>query len=317
MTGNCENNVVDLTFPSLHLPPLLAIAIILPHQNLIDVPPGSPGKRSRTRIKTPQDVINRKSRKNAQSRLRAARLREKVETIKTKAQEELHEEEARLCETVEERRARKNARSRERALEKKAMLEKVMSKPEEDRTEEEQELYATTIAAKKRKIEGDRLRREELKKMGLKVKPLGMSIHARARRPLSGESMTSVPLTYGAPPHPGMMGIPFSGPPPLPPPPLGLPMGLPPLVHHDGPEPFPYPPPLPHHPHPYHPPPQYYEHALPMKGHNDEYDNHGGDSNSADHPDMGSSEQEVSEFLLQDPGDEEDRRDKELGTIEC
>jgi hypothetical protein len=270
-----------------------------PPQNLILAPPGSPGKRGRTRIKTPEDVINRKRRKNAQSRLRAARLREKVETIKKKAQEELLEDEARLCETVEERRARKNARSRERALEKKAMLEMVMSKTEEERTEEEQELYVTTIAAKKRKIEGDRLRREELKKMGLKVKPLGVSIHARARRPLSGEGMTSMPLTYGAPPHPGMMGIPFVGP-PLPP--------LPPLLHHDGSEPFPYPPPVPQHPYPYQPPPPYYP-PLP--------NDHEGGSISTDRPGSGMIEQEVSELLLQDPGDEEDRRDEALGSTEC
>ena len=199
--------------------------------------PGSAGKRSRSRIKTIQDVINRRLRKNAQSRHRAARLRDKVESIKTKAQEELEEEEARLCETVEERRARKNNRSRERALEKKAELERVMEMPENERTEEEQELYDLTIAAKKRKNEGDRLRRERLKTMGLKVKPPGVSIHARARRPLSGEGMLPLPLTYGAPPHPGMMGIPFARPAPP-----GGPMGLPPLVH-DGSDPFHYPPP--------------------------------------------------------------------------
>lgn len=187
-----------------------------------------------------------------------------------------------------------------------------MSKPEEDRTEEEQELYMTTIAAKKRKIEGDRLRREELKKMGLKVKPLGMSIHARARRPLSGESATSVPLTYGAPPHPGMMGNPYAGPPPLPPPPLGMQMVLPPLIHHDGSEPFPpYPPPLSHHPHLYHPPPPYYEDPVAMNGDNDEFDNHGGNLDSVDRPDTGLGEREVSDSLIHGPGDEEERRYEE------
>jgi hypothetical protein len=65
---------------------------------------------------------------------------EKVKTIKTKTMEELHKEEARLCEIVDEHRTRKNARSRERELEKKAMHEMIMSKPEEDLTEEEQEL---------------------------------------------------------------------------------------------------------------------------------------------------------------------------------
>jgi hypothetical protein len=261
-------------------------------------------------------VINRKLRKNAQSRHRAARLREKVESIKTKAQEELEEEEARLCETVEERRARKNNRSRERALEKKAELERVMAKQESERTLDEQELYDLTIAAKRRKNEGDRLRRERLKKMGLKVKPPGVSIHARARRPLSGEGMMPLPLTYGAPPpHPGMMGIPFVGPPPP-----GGAMGLPPLIH-DGSDPFHYPPtPVPHHPHAYHPPPSYYsQHEHPMKGHCDDRGSHVDGANSIDGPGSAITEQEVSELLLQDhpDGDDGDLRDDVPGSIEC
>jgi hypothetical protein len=251
-------------------------------------------------------VINRKLRKNAQSRHRAARLRDKVENIKTKAQEELEEEEARLCETVEERRARKNNRSKERALEKKLELERVVAMPENERTEEEQELYDLTIAAKKRKNEGDRLRRERLKKMGLKVKPPGVSIHARARRPLSGEGMLPLPLTYGAPPHPGMMGIPFVGPPPP-----GGAMGLPPLIH-DGSDPFHYPPPVPHHPQAYQPPPSYYAQHHPMKGHSDDHGIHINGANSVDGPGSAITEQEVSELLLQDhpDGDDDDLREE-------
>jgi hypothetical protein len=99
---------------------------------------------------SPQD--NRKIRKNAQQRLDRALLREKVKSIKTKAQEEFDEEEARLIKNVDERRIRRNARRRERALEMKTFIEMVMSTPEEDRTEEEQKL----IAAKKRRKEGAR-----------------------------------------------------------------------------------------------------------------------------------------------------------------
>ena len=64
---------------------------------------------------------------------------DKVESINTtKAQEEMEEEEAWLCETVEERRAHKNNRSKERNLEKKLELERVMAMLENERTKEEQ-----------------------------------------------------------------------------------------------------------------------------------------------------------------------------------
>lgn len=153
----------------------------------------NPSKRTRMRIKTSLDITSRKLRKNAQSRQRAARLREKVESIKIKvaaataaeAQEDeqlLEEEDVKLYQTVEDRRARKNNRSRERAMEKKAEVERILAKPECERTKEELEAIDTAKAAKKRKNEGDRLRRERLKSMGLKSKPPGVSIISRPRR---------------------------------------------------------------------------------------------------------------------------------------
>ena len=53
------------------------------------------------------------------SKTKTRKEEEKVETIKMKTQEELHEEEARLCEIVNERRTRKNARLRESRARKK------------------------------------------------------------------------------------------------------------------------------------------------------------------------------------------------------
>eukprot|EP00578_Thalassiosira_sp_NH16_P019827 CAMPEP_0181096084 /NCGR_PEP_ID=MMETSP1071-20121207/10847_1 /TAXON_ID=35127 /ORGANISM="Thalassiosira sp., Strain NH16" /LENGTH=498 /DNA_ID=CAMNT_0023178475 /DNA_START=85 /DNA_END=1582 /DNA_ORIENTATION=- len=265
-------------------------------------PPSQPGpaKRSRLRIKTPQDIMNRKIRKNSQSRHRAARLRDKVDTIKSKG-EELTEEEAQLYDTVEERRHRKNNRSRERALEKKAELERITAKPEDERTPQETEILNIAVNAKRRKNEGDRLRRERIKKMGLKSKPPGMSIRSRPRKPLSGEGI----LPYGAAP-PGMPGIPDVGPPPGVGPPI-MP-GMPPLLH-AGPDAYQYPPPAPH-PHAYPPPNPYYAEPPPMKEeeNSDEDDGHDhshdeGTNHLEDRPHSANPEQEVSALLLHDPPD--------------
>lgn len=270
------------------------------------------------RIKTPQDIMNRKVRKNAQSRNRAARLRDKVDTIKIKGNDEMTEDEVRIYSTVEERRARKNNRSRERALEKKAELERIIGLPESERTAEEIETLNITINAKKRKNEGDRLRRERLKKMGLKVKPPGVSIRSRPRKPLSGENI----LPYGNPPL--AMGMP----------PLGMPVVgggemappvLPPLLH-AGADTFQYPPaPIPH---AYPPPNSYYAEPPPMKDDNeDNVEEHGDtDEGNLDYiPGSANAEQEVSELLLEDHdvvGGEQDAGDEhikeeEIGTIEC
>mmetsp|Transcript_16496 Transcript_16496/g.29786 ORF Transcript_16496/g.29786 Transcript_16496/m.29786 type:complete len:661 (-) Transcript_16496:172-2154(-) len=238
----------------------------------------APAKRSRMRIKTPQDILNRKIRKNAQSRSRAARLREKVDTIKVKGDEVKTEDEARLYHTFEERRARKNNRSRERALEKKAELERITAKPENERTKEEIEILDIAITAKRRKNEGDRLRRERLKKMGLKVKPPGVSIRGRPRKPLSGEPV----YKYGNP-------VPVA---PLYPP--GVPPMPPPGLPHGGSDTFQYPPPA--IPPSY--PAMYYNEPPPMKEDNDdrERNDQEGEATLGDR----NTDQEVSDLLLQD-----------------
>lgn len=80
-----------------------------------------------------------------------AQLRQKVDVIKTKAQVEgIKEDEAKLCESIEER----WDQSRLRVLEKKAEIERVMIIPEDERTEEEMK-YETTMTAKRRKNEGE------------------------------------------------------------------------------------------------------------------------------------------------------------------
>eukprot|EP00584_Thalassiosira_punctigera_P011566 CAMPEP_0172569864 /NCGR_PEP_ID=MMETSP1067-20121228/125258_1 /TAXON_ID=265564 ORGANISM="Thalassiosira punctigera, Strain Tpunct2005C2" /NCGR_SAMPLE_ID=MMETSP1067 /ASSEMBLY_ACC=CAM_ASM_000444 /LENGTH=686 /DNA_ID=CAMNT_0013361799 /DNA_START=42 /DNA_END=2105 /DNA_ORIENTATION=- len=246
----------------------------------------APAKRSRMRIKTPQDIMNRKIRKNAQSRSRAARLREKVDSIRTKAEELKTDEEASLHQTFEERRARKNNRSRERALEKKAELERITAKPESERTKEEIETLNIAMTAKRRKNEGDRLRRERLKKMGLKVKPPGVSVRGRPRKPLSGEHPV---MPYGNP-------VPF--------PPVGPPIP-PPMPPHGGSDTFQYPPPA--IPQSY--TPMYYNEPPQMKEENE--DKEGGANNEEGGPILDdrpgsarstNTEQEVSELLLQDHG---------------
>lgn len=254
------------------------------------------------RVKTTLDITHRKLRKNAQSRQRAARLREKVESIKIKAEEEgLEEEDAKLFHSVEERRARKNNRSRERALEKKAEIERILAKPERERTKEEMECLEIANAAKKRKNEGDRLRREKLKTMGLKSKPPGVSIHSR---PTSSPSSSSL---APPPPPPGMMGR-------MPPPP-------PPHAQHpplqNGSETFRYPPHPAPHPHSYPPPNLYYSEPPPppsssMKEDEEEkdddddddnnidgsIDNHEIESNSDTRPNSANTDQEVSDLIM-------------------
>jgi len=271
-----------------------------------------PTKRSRMRIKTPQDILNRKIRKNAQSRNRAARLRDKVDSIKQKGNIEMTEEEVNIYQTVEERRARKNNRSRERALEKKAELERIIALQEGDRTEEEIEILNTTVNAKKRKNEGDRLRRERLKKMGLKVKPPGVSIRSRPRKPLSGENVMTYDILTNQPPPLGIMGMsPGMG---IAPPggemmvAPGPPQILPPLPHGMGAMPsfetaYPNPPPGAH---AYPPLNAYYAEPPPMN--EEEIDNGSVEGqadaeesmNSDDRPGSANTEQEVSELLLQD-----------------
>lgn len=119
--------------------------------------------------------LERRLRKNAQSRSRATKLKDRIEKIKLKPVEERTEEEIQVYSLFEERRQKKNERSRQRAVEKKTEIARIMNIPESDRTEEEKQYLTVNLTAKQRKNEGDRLRRERLKQkklasMGVKRK---------------------------------------------------------------------------------------------------------------------------------------------------
>jgi hypothetical protein len=115
------------------------------------------------KVPTRQEILDRRARKNAQSRSRASRLRERIQEIKTKPESERVEEEQALVTQYESRRGRKNDRSRDRAIEKKSEIERILNKPERKRTKLEKQFLETALNAKQRKNEGDRLRRQRIK----------------------------------------------------------------------------------------------------------------------------------------------------------
>ena len=145
------------------------------------------------RIPSTQEVLDRRSRKNAQSRARAAKLRQRIIDIENKPADQRTEEEQHLFQQYENRRRRKNDRSRERALEKKEEIDRILAKPEKKRTKIEKQFLETALSAKKRKNEGDRLRRQRLKELGLSTKGTGIKPGVSARGPL--------PQHYQAPGH--------------------------------------------------------------------------------------------------------------------
>jgi hypothetical protein len=167
------------------------------------------------RIPTTQEVLDRRSRKNAQSRARAAKLRQRIVEIEMKPEEERTEEEMHLWAQYEQRRQRKNNRSRERALEKKEEIDRILAKPEKKRTKIEKQFLETALSAKKRKNEGDRLRRQRLKDLGLSTKGSGIKPGISARGPLPPQYQQHMPPP-GQPMHHGY---------PYPPPPGHHPMG--------------------------------------------------------------------------------------------
>lgn len=139
----------------------------------------------KSKIPTRQEILDRRSRKNTQSRSRAAKLRDRVSEIKDKPLEERTEEELHMIDLFENRRQRKNDRSRERAIEKKMEIDRILNKPERKRTKLEKQFLETALSAKQRKNEGDRLRRQRIKVMGLKGPVHGIS----ARPPGSAEAV--------------------------------------------------------------------------------------------------------------------------------
>jgi hypothetical protein len=162
------------------------------------------------RIPTTQDVLDRRARKNAQSRARAAKLRERIAIIEQKPESERTEEEMQIYGQYENRRKRKNDRSRERALEKKEEIDRILAKPEKKRSKIEKQFLDNALSAKKRKNEGDRLRRQRLKEMGLAAKGAAMKAAAMARAARHGyATYPPPPYGYGGPPmSPMPMGYP-------------------------------------------------------------------------------------------------------------
>jgi hypothetical protein len=153
------------------------------------------------RIPTTQDVLDRRARKNAQSRARAAKLRERIAIIEQKPDMDRNEEEMQIFAQYENRRKRKNDRSRERALEKKEEIDRILAKPEKKRTKIEKQFLDNALSAKKRKNEGDRLRRQRLKEMGLAAKGAAMKAAAMARAARHGyATYPPPPYGYGGPP---------------------------------------------------------------------------------------------------------------------
>lgn len=163
------------------------------------------------RMPSSQDVIDRRSRKNAQSRSRAAKLRERIAVIETKPDSERNEEEKQIFAQFEARRSRKNDRSRERALEKKEEIDRILAKPEKKRTKIEKQFLEGALGAKKRKNEGDRLRRQRLKELGLSSKSTGLKPGISARGPIPPYRGMPPPHGYG----PQMGEIPMSPMPPM------------------------------------------------------------------------------------------------------
>jgi len=118
--------------------------------------------------------LERRLRKNAQSRSRATKLKDRVEQIKLKSVEERTEEEMQVYTVFEERRQKKNERSRQRAEEKKTEIARIMVIPESERSEEEIHYLEVNLTAKQRKNEGDRLRRERLKQQKAATASMGV-----------------------------------------------------------------------------------------------------------------------------------------------
>jgi hypothetical protein len=124
-------------------------------------------KRQKTKEKAEEElsktVLDRRARKNAQSRLRASRLKKRIADIQAMDEKDRTPEEVAILGVFEERRQRKNGRSRERAMERKSEYDRIMALPESEWTSEQRKFVQETVIAKFKKNEGDRLRRKKLK----------------------------------------------------------------------------------------------------------------------------------------------------------
>lgn len=179
----------------------------------------------KSKVPTRQEILDRRARKNSQSRARAAKLRERIDIIQLKPESERTEEEKEVYNSYQYRRQRKNDRSRERAIEKKAEIERILAKPENKRTKIENEFLEIALSAKQRKNQGDRLRRQRIKQMK-RAQARAESEYAGAHSRMIGYSagMSDIPMSPlpGGSHHPSMaspsmaspgMGITFPSPP--------------------------------------------------------------------------------------------------------
>jgi hypothetical protein len=179
----------------------------------------------KSKVPTRQEILDRRARKNAQSRARAAKLRERIEMIQVKPESERTEEERDLLHNYQYRRQRKNDRSRERAIEKKSEIERILSKPENKRTKIENDFLEIALTAKQRKNQGDRLRRQRIKQMKRAQARAEASEYSVGHR-VAAVGYSEIPMsplpTAGGQHHPSMaspgmaspgMGITFPSPP--------------------------------------------------------------------------------------------------------
>ncbi len=140
-------------------------------------------------------LANKRARKNAQSRARAAELRQLITEIEKKPLEERTAEEMDLITKNEARRDRKNSRSRERSLNSKREIMRILSIPDEEKTQEQRAFLERYSKQKIRKNEGDRLRRHRIKQP--KVID-GTGVMGRGGPIKSGQQQVG-PQTYMAP----------------------------------------------------------------------------------------------------------------------
>jgi hypothetical protein len=211
-------------------------------EDLEDADTGAAAARVKVYVKpsgqASEEVLARRARKNAQSRSRASKHRQRIVELERQQAGERTPEEQQLFETHQMRRQRKNDRSRDRALEKKEQIDKILGKAETKRARIEMQFLDTALGAKKRKNEGDRLRRNRLKDLGLSPKgSIGKpGIPARGPLPTKYQHILhqkehDVNVQQQPTHHTGHNG--YSMPPPPPPPGYGGHAMMPPAHHHE------------------------------------------------------------------------------------
>lgn len=107
--------------------------------------------------------LDRRAKKNAQSRARNEKLRQRVEAIANMPDVVRTEEEQALLDNYDNFRSRKNLRSRNRALEQKSEIARIIDIPEEKRSKYEIDFLETMMTKRQQKNHNDRMRRAAVK----------------------------------------------------------------------------------------------------------------------------------------------------------